>query len=225
MANAVAQMREACAQRGLADRAFFKFPKGGSTVAGPSVHLARELARCFGNIQYGITELRRDDREAYSEMQAWAWDVEKNTRSTNTFVVPHKRDKRGGPETLTDLRDVYENNANQGSRRLREAIFSILPTWFVEEAKEACTKTLQGQGDGKPLAQQIADSIKVFDSLGVKLDRLEAKIGSKSADWTPQDLAGLRVSHSSIKQGTVTADEEFPPVRLTAADITGKDAA
>ena len=151
-------------------------------------------------------------------MQAWAWDVQTNTRSSNTFVVPHKRDKKGGPEVLTDLRDVYENNANMGSRRLREAIFSILPTWFTEEAKERCLKTLT-DGGGKSLAQSVADAITKFDELGVKVDRIEAKLERKKKDWTAHDVAQLRVSYSSIKQGTVNLDEEFPPTRVTGAEI------
>src|SRR3954470_15708195 len=61
--TAVAAMRETCAQKALADRAFFKFPRGGSTVSGPSVHLARELARIWGNVTYGVSELRRDDEK------------------------------------------------------------------------------------------------------------------------------------------------------------------
>ena len=219
MARAVAEMRESCGQPAMADRAFFKFPRGGTTVAGASVHLARELARCFGNVQYGIQELRRDDHAHFSEMQAWAWDVERNTRAMQTFVVPHKRDKRGGPEVIVDLRDIYENNANMGARRLREAIFSILPTWFTEEAKAICQATIEKGGGDKPLAQRIADAVRMFDSIGVKVGRLEAKIGAPSSAWTAQDLAGLRVSLSSIRQGTVTADAEFPAQRVTVDDI------
>lgn len=224
LATAVAAMRESCDQPGLADRAFYKYPRAGQSVSGASVHLARELARCWGNCQYGIVELRRDDIGKYSEMQAWAWDVQTNTRASNTFVVPHKRDKAGGAVDLTDLRDVYENNANMGSRRLREAIFSILPTYFTEEAKERCLKTIEG-GGGKSLPQLIADAIATFTSGGISVDRLEAKIGSKKAKWTAHDVAQLRVSYASIQQGTVTAEDEFPPARVTAAEITGGDAA
>lgn len=216
--GAVESMRESCRQKGLADRAFFKFPRAGGSVSGPSIHLARELARCWGNVDYGIRELRRDDVGHYSEMQAWAWDQETNTRTSNTFVVPHKRDKKGGPEVLTDLRDIYESNANQGARRVREAIFAILPTWFTEEAKELCMATLS-DGGGKSLAAQVADIVKAFDSYGVKADRLEAKVGAPRSEWTPQDIALLKVSGASIKQGTVSADDEFPPVRITVEDL------
>lgn len=219
---AVEAMRESCRQPGLADRAFYKFPRSGGTVSGASVHLARELARCWGNVQYGIQELRRDDAGKFSEMQAWAWDVQTNTRSSQTFVVPHKRDKKGGPQDLTDLRDVYENNANQGSRRLREAIFSILPPWFTEEAKAICTETLS-DGGSKSLPQQVTDAIRKFDEVGISKARLEAKLGPSSA-WTAHDVATLRVSFSSLNQGTVTPDDEFPVPQITADSVTGEAA-
>lgn len=208
-ADALAEMRESCAQPGLADRAFFRFPRGGSMVSGPSVHLARELARCWRNVQYGVSEMRRDDREGVSEMQAWAWDVQTNTRSSHTFIVPHKRDKRGGAEALTDLRDIYENNANQGARRLREAIFNVLPPWFTEEAQSLCHATLE-HGGGKPLAQRIADCIAMFDELGVTVADLEKSVGRKQADWTAHDVSQLGVSFKSVHRGEVSVGELFP---------------
>src|SRR5579859_6302364 len=72
--RAIADMREACARKELADRAFFRYKRGTAAVSGPSIHLARELARVWGNIQYGLTELRRDDDYGQSEMLAFAWD-------------------------------------------------------------------------------------------------------------------------------------------------------
>ena len=216
LAAALTAMRESCNQVGLADRAFFKFPRAGKTVTGPSVHLARELARCWGNIQYGVQELRRDDREGYSEMQAWAWDVQTNTRSMQTFIVPHRRTKSKGVVDITDMRDIYENNANQGARRLREAIFAILPTWFTEEAKSICIKTLS-DGGGKTLAQQAADAISRFGDLGVSAARMEKRFGP-SGEWGSHDMAQLRVIWASISQGTVSAEDEFPSA-VTAGEV------
>lgn len=218
--NALEAMRESCKQPGLADRAFFRFPRAGQTVSGPSVHLARELARCWGNVQYGIQELRRDDESGYSEMQAWAWDVQTNARSMSTFVAPHAKDTRQGRRNLTDLRDIYENNANQGARRLREAIFSILPVWFTEEAKALCETTLR-DGGGKSKAQLSADMVAAFDGLGVSKTRLEKRFG-KADKWGDHDLAQLRVIGASIKQGTVTAEDEFPNAVESVDEITAE---
>lgn len=216
---ALTAMRESCSQMGLAERAFFRFPRAGGTISGPSVHLARELARCWGNIQYGVSELRRDDEHGQSEMQAYAWDVQTNTRSMQVFVVPHKRDKKGGPERLTDMRDIYENNANNGARRLREVIYSILPPWFVEEAKEIANKTIVG-GGGVPLPTRVANAVTHFESLGIVADRLEQKIERPRDKWTEHDLAQLMVIFKSLQRGEVTAEDEFPQTRVTVAEIT-----
>lgn len=217
--GAVDGMRESCRQQGLAERAFYRYTRGGSTVTGPSVHLARELARCWGNVQYGIAELRRDDDAGISEMQAYAWDVQTNTRAAQIFIVPHKRDKRGGPERLVDLRDIYENNSNNGARRLRQAIFAILPPWFVEEAKALASQTLT-DGGGKSLPQRIADAVRRFDELGVKVDQLEQKLDRRRDQWTAHDVAQLVVTYTSLQRGEITADEEFPQRRVSAEEIT-----
>ena len=211
-------MLASCAQRGLAERAFYRYSRAGGAVSGASVHLARELARCWGNVQYGIHELRRDDEAGQSEMQAWAWDVQTNTRSSQIFIVPHGRDTREGRKPLVDLRDIYENNANMGARRLREAIFSILPPWFTEQAKDACSETLK-QGDGTPLADRVGKAVAAFGELGVREPQLVQKIGRPKGTWTAQDLAQLAVILRSIQRGEVTRDEEFVPERVTAAEI------
>ena len=76
---AYAKAMEACQRPTMAAKAFYSFPRGGQTVEGPTIRFAEELARCWGNIDYGIKELSRDDGK--SEMQAYAWDLETNAQS------------------------------------------------------------------------------------------------------------------------------------------------
>lgn len=217
--GALAEMRTSCQQLFLAEKAFYRFPRAGQTVSGPSVHLARELARTWGNIQYGLVEMRRDDDFGQSEMQAFAWDVEKNSRNSSTFIVPHLRDTKTGPKKLTDTRDIYEINTNNGARRVREAIFAILPPWFVEEAKQICMQTLQNGTSEKPLQQQIADAIARFGSeLGVSEQRITAKFGATEA-WTAHEVAQMRIIYRSLKNGEVTVEQEFPAGGLSGADF------
>jgi len=212
-----AQMIDSCKQLSLANQAFYRFSRAGSTVTGPSVHLARELARCWGHVQYGLVELRRDDEYGQSEMQAWAWDVQTNARVSTTFIVPHKRDTKRGARELTDLRDVYENNANQGARRVREMIFAVLPPWFVEEAKALCEETLRN-GGGVPLAQRITNAIEKFAEIGVSVEQLETKVGKPNGKWTEHDTAQLGVIYTSIRRGEVSKEAEFPSI-VTPAEI------
>jgi hypothetical protein len=222
--RAVRDMQRSCAQKSLAEKAFFRYSRGGSQISGPSVQLARELARCFGNIQYGIVELRRDDGFGQSEMLAFAWDLETNTRSSTTFIVPHIRDTRDGAKPLTDMRDIYENNANNGARRLREMIFAILPCWYTEDAVAACYATLAADDDAGTIAERIGQAVEGFGRIGVTAGQLEQKMGAPQTRWTPYDLAQLRVIYRSLERGEVRKEEEFPAsagARVTPADITG----
>jgi len=218
--GALAEMRESCKIQRLAEKAFFRFPRGGKQVTGPSIHLARELARCWGNIDYGLSELLRDDEHGQSEMHAHAWDLERNTRTASTFIVPHRR-TGANSERLFDMRDIYENNANNGARRVREAIFAVLPKWFSDEAQDLCMETLKN-GGGIPLARRIANCIEQFEEGGVALDQLERKIGAPSGKWTAVDLAQLAVILGSLKRGEVRVQDEFEARRVTAAEIAGE---
>ncbi len=224
-ATAMGRMKESCQNPALAKRAFYAFPRGGQTVSGPTIRLAKELARCWGNVHYGLSELRRDDEFGQSEMQAWAWDLESNQRVSTTFIVQHVRTARGkGTERLTDARDVYEKNANEGNRRMREMIFSVLPDWYVEEAQDICQATLK-HGGGIPLAQRTAQALEAYQARGITRDQLEQKRARSVAQWTDMDLAQLEILYQSLERGELTVVEAFPPARVTAADLVGEPAA
>lgn len=218
VAAATTTMRESCNQKFLAEKAFYAYKRAGATVTGLSVYLARELARCWGNVQYGVDELRRDDEFGQSEMLAWAWDVQTNTRVSMKFIVPHTRDRRDGPVRLTDSRDIYEGNANAGARRVRECIVNILPPWFVDEAKELCQKTIR-DGGGVPLQKRVVDIIGRFAELGVSQKQLEMKQGRGSNAWTDLDVAQLTVIGRSLANGEIERDETFEPDIPSADDF------
>lgn len=213
-------IQNSCSQLRFAEQAFFRYKRAKSQISGPTIHLARELARCWGNVQYGIAEMSRDDEHGQSEMLAFAWDVQTNSRSSTTFIVPHKRDTTEGSKPLVDMRDIYENNANMGARRVREMIFAILPPWLVEEAKELCNKTL-ADGGGEPLPKRIDAAIVGFAGLGVSTERLEQKLGRPKEEWTGYDVAQLRVIFRSIRRHEVAVEDEFPPAKLSVTDVVG----
>lgn len=216
-----AEMRAACGRRALAKRAFYSMPRAGGRVEGPTVHLARELARIYGNVDYGVRELRRDDDAGESEMQAWAWDQEKNVRSTRSFIQPHQRMVKKERVELTDLGDVYLNNQNTGARAVRECIFTVLPVWFTEEAQDAARAAIE-RGDGRPIEERVREAEQAFRQHGVTPAQLEARIGRPRAEWTPQDIASLEVIYGTLQRRESRVEEEFPeaPVTLDAPSVT-----
>lgn len=222
MNRAWAEMKAACSRLGLAERAFYSVPNRGGSK--PSVHLARELARIWGNLDYGVHELSRDDTRGMSEVRCYAWDQQTNVRSSRTLQVPHQRmvkvDGQQVRRPLVDLGDVYLNNQNIGARAVRESIFTVLPADFVAEAQDICRATIRN-GDGKPLPERIANMVARFKELGVTVSRIETRVGSKRGQWTAADLAELAVVFGSISRGDARVDDEFPQ-RVTAAEITGQ---
>lgn len=223
--DAYARMKAACSRYRLAEKAFYKLPRSGDTVEGPSVHLARELARIWGNIDYGVQELRQDDEYGQSEIQAFAWDLQTNARSAQTFIVPHKKDVGRSTRKLEKMQEIYENNANVGARRLREAIFNVLPHDFISEAQDICKATL-AKGDGVPLPDRIATAVAAFEKdFGVTLAQLETKLGRSKDRWDEQDVAGLSVTYKSLKAREVTKEQEFPAAekKVTADELVGVD--
>lgn len=212
MGRAYAEMRDACGRLALANRAFYNVPNRGT---GPTVHLMRELARIWGNIDYGVRELRRDDEAHMSEVQAFAWDQQTNVRSTRTFQNPHARMKGRARQELTDLGDIYLSNQNIGARAVRECISTVLPVAFVDEAVDICRATLE-KGEGVPLAERVSKMLAAFATLGITEARIERKVGRKRSAWGPGDLADLAVAHTSITREGIPVEDVFP----NAVDVT-----
>lgn len=214
--TAHAQIIDLCRRLPVAQRAFYEVPNRGS---GLSIHIARELARTWGNVDYGVRELHRDDETGMSEMQTWAWDQQTNVRSTRSFLVPHQRMKGRERQKLTDLGDIYLNNQNIGARAVRECILSVLPGWVVADATATLQATLQG-GGGKPIEEQRANAIAAFEGVGVTQEQLEQRLQAKADKWAPNHLAQLHRVFATITQDGIPASEYFPeqPVQIPGGD-------
>ncbi|AXN51278.1 hypothetical protein DSM43518_04820 [Mycobacterium marinum] len=215
MADAEREMEYVCSRLDMAEQAFYQVTNRGS---GPSVHLMRELARIWGNVDYGVKELARNDDKGESEVLATCWDMQKNTRSSRTFIVPHQRMRAGQRTQLVDLTDIYLNNQNVGARAVRECIQTILPRWFTEKAQDICRHTLE-HGEGEPLQDRINTMVAWFrDKIGVTEKQLEARLGKKRGAWSAEDVAQMKIAGKSITAGEVGRDEIFPPIDAETVD-------
>ena len=213
-----AKAMEACQRPTMAAKAFYSFPRGGQTVEGPTIRFAEELARCWGNIDYGIKELSQDDGK--SEMQAYAWDLETNAQSVQNFTNPHQREQGKKMVKLTSQRDIYENNANMATRRLRSRILAILPSWFVEDAIEECKKTLAGRND-TPLIDRVKKMVVAFAKIGVTQEQIEKRLKKKIDTMNADDFVEYTGIYNAIKQGESKIADWFESDPI-ASDLTNE---
>jgi hypothetical protein len=213
--EARSEMVDLCTRLPIAERAFYDVPNRGT---GMSVHIARELARIWGNNDHGVRELRRDDEQGVSEMTVWAWDQQKNKRATRSFIVPHVRMVKGERKVLTDVQDIYLANMNIGARAVREAIFEMLPGWFVKEAEERLQKTLEN-GGGKPIEERVEDAVAGFARIDVDVKLLEKRVGKPAGKWDGRDLAALARAYTAITVDGIRKSEFFAeePVKVPVA--------
>lgn len=203
--QAMDRILNACARSGLASAALYSYARGGTEITGPSIRLAEALAQNWGNLQFGVREL--EQRGAESTVEAFAWDMETNTRQTKVFQVKHERHTRNGATRLTDPRDVYELVANQGSRRLRACILSIIPGDVIEAAVDQCEKTLNATE--QPTPEKIKAMIDAFGKFGVTTAHLEKRIQRRMDAITAPQMVQLRKIYTSLKDGMSSAAEWF----------------
>ena len=197
----------ACQRKKLAEQAEYEYTRGGSKVSGPSIRLAEAMAQNWGNIDFGFVEL--EQRNGESQVMAYAWDLETNTRQTKIFSVPHIRETKKGNYPLTSSRDIYELVANQAARRVRACILGIIPGDIQEEAIEQCRKTLVDREE-KPLVDLIQSCVRTAETTyQVPQESLEKYIGCKAEAFSMNDLIRLKKVFNSIKDGMAKREEVF----------------
>lgn len=194
-AAAQAKIIKACQRVNLADAGIYTYARGGTNISGPSIRLAEAIAQYWGNLDFGWRELER--RGQTSTIQAYAWDKETNTKREMTFEVRHVRNTKKGSYPLKDERDIYENNANSASRRMRACILALIPGDVVDDAVAECEKTIASRVS----EENVANLVKAFSEYGVNQSMIEARIQRNLDAMQPANYIDLRKVYNSLKDG------------------------
>ena len=198
----------ACQRPGLAAVAVYSYAKGGASVSGPSIRLAEEIARDWGNLECGWNELEREND--MSKVRAFAWDKETNVLKTLFFFVPHYRTTRTGRKRITDEREIYELLANQAARRMRNCILALIPGDVVDAAVEQCERTMVTHCDITP--DSIKKLIGTFESFGVTRKQIEKRIQRNIESITPAQFVRMREIYTSLRDGISEPSDWFEPI-------------
>lgn len=204
---AYSKIMRSCARISLAEVAEYTYPRGGEKISGPSIRLAETIAQNWGNIDYGVIEL--ENAGGKSELMAYAWDLESNTRITKIFSVKHRRDTKKGSYDLTDSRDIYEATANFGARRVRACILGIIPGDIIESAVKECRKTIKGENKS-PIEDRIRNMLNTFlKDHRVTQEQIEKYLGCSVKAINEQELIRMRGVNQSITDGMSKSADYF----------------
>lgn len=216
--QAADRILNACTRQTLADSAVYSYPRGGQNVEGPSIRLAEVLAQNWGNLDFGIRELSQEN--GVSTVEAYAWDLETNVRQAKVFQVAHKRMAKSGTKTLTDPRDIYEMVANQGSRRLRACILSIIPGDIVEAALAQCSVTQAASVGATP--EEIKETIRkltaTMGKFGITAENIQDRYQCRLEAIRPAQIVELRKIYTSLKDGMSKPSDWFAIQEVKKSD-------
>lgn len=203
--RAMDNILNACTRPSLAEVAIYQYARGGTDISGPSIRLAEAIAQSWGNIKTSVREL--DQVNGMSTVQTIVWDLETGYQCDKIFQVQHIRHTKKGDYPLTDPRDIYENTANQGARRLRACILAIIPGDVTEAAQAQCELTLKASCDMS--AEAITKMVAGFAALGVSKTAIEKRIQRRLDTVTTSQMVNLKNIYNSIRDGMSSPNDWF----------------
>ena len=192
-----------CKRITLAEKAAYRYQRGGTDIHGASIDLLRAISQNWGNLESGFKVLERVKGNEYvpghSKILAYAIDYETNVRKAREFTVSHVR---SNGKCLTDDRDIYELEA-------------IIPTDVVEWALNLCEKT---SIDFHKKSMDIGKMVNSFRAeFGVSQAQIEQFAGRKIQAIDIVIYIKLRDIFKALKDGVAEVSDFFKPVEETAA--------
>ncbi len=200
-----ARLLQSCERPGFAEDALYSFPRGGATIEGPGVNLAREASRVWGNMRYG-TEIVRDDDETV-QIRGWAYDVEANNKSSAEDFFKKLVQRKMGKQTVwvkPDERDMRELINRRGAILERNSLLKLLPPDLIEEAKECCKETMRRAAKHRP-DESREKLVTAFRELGITAEMIVTQLLHHPLHQiTPDEIAQLRRIYKAIQEGAAT---------------------
>lgn len=194
----------------LAEKSQYQFARGGSDIVGPSIRAAEAIAQQWGNMEFGFREVSRaigEDGVPYSEVEAFASDLEARNRRPLQFIVRHWRDTKQGGYKLKDERDIYELIANQAQRRVRACIIAMIPGDVIEAAMDQAEITLRTQADTSP--ETIGKMVEAFAPFGVSKEHIEKRIQRRLDAIQPAQVVMLKRVYASLRDDMSSPSDWF----------------
>jgi len=189
---------------------FYRYPvrgPGGSQqyITGPSIKLANNVAREFGNCTVQVRPQDLGD--------AWLF-MARFTDNETGFSMERSFHQRKSQATIkTKDYERQQDIAFQvgQSKALRNVIVNALGVYVDYAFEEAQNSLVEKIGKNLEGSRK-----KALEQLPVELLRVERIIGRSSKDWTASDISQVVAMAKSITDGMATLDETFPPIEQPA---------
>lgn len=197
----------------VAGECYYRLPRAGKTIEGPSIRLAEIIAACYGNLRTW-TSIVEPTPDATSVMTiATAHDLEVNW-SAQEEVRRRIIDRKGRRYS----EDMVNNTANAGrSIALRNALFRVVPRVLVNKLVQECKSAALGKGT---LEERRQRCLRSFGELGASEQEVCLLGGKRRVEDIDVDaLTDLWGLYTAIKlERCTTLQDELERVRRPEGD-------
>lgn len=219
-AKGIATMSEATAKT-----CGYMVPRAGKSITGASVHLARILAQCWGNLR--VSQQVKGEEDRFIVCEAVCWDLETNL-AIKTEVRKRITNKEGN-RFNDDMIGVTGNAAMAVA--FRNSVFAVIPKSIVDGVYEATRRKITGDltTEDKMIAKRKEVLLQMEKNHGVNEAQVLTFFKFNQATQIKSDeiiqIIGLM---QAFKDGDTTPDQVFGD-QMTSAEaqalkdkLTGK---
>jgi hypothetical protein len=196
---------------------FYRFPvrnKDGSQgwIEGPSIKLANDVARIFGNCVIEVREIDVGDGWTFYSRFT---DIETGFSMERAF-----RQRKSQGSIKTKDADRQQDIAYQigQSKSIRNVICNGLQLYCdyaFEQAQNSLVEKI-----GKALESWRERTLQGLAKMPVELPRVERVVGRAAKDWLAPDIARIVAMMRSVADGMASLDDVFPPVSQVTPPAT-----
>lgn len=229
-AAAYTKLKRACKRPRFASEARYVFDRAGTKVTGPSVKLAREAARCWGNMRHGLRIVSMDEDTVH--VRGWAVDLE-----TNTYAEAEDRFRklveRGRGQNKhwrkPNERELRELVGKHGAICVRNAILQLIPEDVIQDMMDEVAAVVERVAQGMDPEQDVQSVVRAlvvsFRDLGVSAEMLEKYLGHSTDLVTNEQVVDLRGVYTALRDGAATRDDYFkvPGAKPTRRSVLDDD--
>lgn len=231
------RLLQECARPGFAEVARYRKPIG-QGVEGPSIRFAEACARYAGNLGVETATTYEDATKRIIHVTACDYETNASFSADVTVAkVVERKNAKGrsvaGQRTNSFGDVVYLVEATEDellnvtnalvSKATRTLILRLIPGDIVEEAQDACMRTLSDRAAKDPSGERkkLCDA---FASLGVMPADLARYLGHSLDALQPAELVELRKVFGTIRDGETTWREILATREGGAAEAEGDGA-
>jgi len=191
----------------------YRFPArtkegGQSWIEGPSIKLANDIARVFGNCAIEVRELDVGDAfvfyARFSDIET-GFSMERAYRQRKSQTSMRTRDA----DRQLDI--AYQIGQSKAIRNVIVNALQIYADYAFEEARNSLIDKI-----GKDLDGWRKRTLDGLARLNIDVARVERVVGRAAKDWLAPNVAQVIAMTKSIVDGMAALDEMFPPLESSS---------